>query len=132
MATQFTVRHAGEITIFDITGRMVAGNEGQKLHTALIEAFDEGHHFLLLNCAGLAFVDSSGVGDLVSSLAEIASRGGAARLLGPAKGLADMLSRTRLDSLIDIYPDEATAIASFTPENNARTQQKLAGLRRHA
>ena len=132
MATQFTVRHSGDIVIIDISGRMVAGAEGKKLHAALIDEFEKGHHFLLLNCSGLKFVDSSGVGDLVFSLAEIAARGGVARLLGPAKGLADMLSRTRLDSLIDIYADEAAALASFTPENNARTQQKLAGLRRNA
>ena len=126
MAIELTTRQVAGVTIFDITGRMVAGSEGQKINDALIGAFEQGHHWLLLNCAELAFVDSSGLGDLVAAHAAIVRRGGVARLLNPSPALADQLERTRLDSLLDVYHDEAAAIASFNAVDNQRTQQKLA------
>ena len=126
MAIEMTVRQVGDVTILDVTGRMVTGTEGQKLRMALLGALELGHSWLLVNCAGLAFVDSSGLGDLVAAHAAVAQRGGVARLLHPGHGLTDLLARTRLDALLDIFDDEAAAVASFTEENNQRTREKLA------
>src|SRR5579864_5234213 len=98
MAIEISVRQAGEVTIFDVTGRMVTGNEGQKLRAALMDAFQQGNRWLLVNCSGLAFVDSSGLGDLVAAHAAVIHRGGVARLLHPGQGLSELLARTRLDS----------------------------------
>src|SRR6185295_17158093 len=126
MSIEISSRQVTGVTIFDISGRMVAGTEGQKLNSALSDAFEQGHHWLLLNCADLGFIDSSGLGDLVAAHAAIVRRGGVARLLHPTKGLSDLLARTRLDSLLDVYDDETEAVASFTAINNQRTQQKLA------
>jgi len=126
MAIELTVRQAGDVTILDVAGRMVSGTEGKKLRDALDGAFEQGHRWLLVNCADLAFVDSSGLGDLVSAHAAIMRRGGVVRLLHAGHGLAELLARTRLDALLDVYDDEEAAVASFTSENNQRTQQKLA------
>jgi anti-sigma B factor antagonist len=127
MAIELTLRRAGSVTIVDIRGRMVAGADGQKLHTGLLEVFEQGNPWILVNCADLAFVDSSGLGDLIAAHAAIVKRGGVARLLHPGEALAGLLARTRLDALIDIYDDESAAFASFTDANNELTQQKLAG-----
>ena len=126
MSIEINTRQVTGVTIVDISGRMVAASEGQKLHAALIDAFEKGHHWLLLNCADLGFVDSSGLGDLVAAHASIVRSGGVARLLNPGPSLLHLLSRTRLDSLFDVYDDEGEAVASFTDANNSRTRQKLA------
>ena len=126
MAIEISTRQVGDVTIMDISGRMVGGSEGQKIHTALMVALEQGHQWLLLNCAQLGFIDSSGLGDLVAAHAAVVRRGGVARLLNPPKALSDLLFRTRLDALLDVYHDEASALASFNADDNLRTQQKLA------
>ncbi|HTS62352.1 MAG TPA: STAS domain-containing protein [Candidatus Acidoferrales bacterium] len=127
MAIEITTRQVAGVTIVDVSGRMVAGSDGQKLAAALMDTFNKGHQWLLLNCADLAFVDSSGLGDLVAAHASIVRRGGVTRLLGPGQTLIHLLARTRLDGLFDVYEDEQEAVASFTDANNKRTQQKMAG-----
>lgn len=127
MAIELSFRRIGSITIVGISGRMVVAADGQKLHTGLIQAFEQGDRWMLLNCAELAFVDSSGLGDLVAAHAAIVKRGGIARLLHPGASLAGLLARTQLDGLLDIYHDESEALASFTAARNELTQQKLSG-----
>jgi anti-sigma B factor antagonist len=126
MAIELSTREVAGVTIFDVSGRMIAPFEGQKLHGALMEAVEQGHRWLLINCAELTFIDSSGLGDLVAAHAEVARRGGVARLLKPAKALSDLLQRTRLGSLLEVYDDEEAAIASFNDAENRRAQEKLA------
>jgi anti-sigma B factor antagonist len=127
MAIELTLRRKGSVTIVGICGRMTGGADGQKLYAGLIEVFEQGNHWILLNCAELSFVDSSGLGDLVAAHAAVVRRGGVVRLLHPGEGLAGLLARTRLDTLLDIHDDESAALASFTAVNNELTQKKLAG-----
>jgi anti-sigma B factor antagonist len=110
----------------DISGRMIAGSGSQEILMSLGEEFDQGHRWLLVNCADLTFVDSSGIGDILAAHAAIIRRGGVVRLLNPTRTLRDSLERTRLDSVLDVYQDEAAALASFNAADNERTQQKLA------
>jgi anti-sigma B factor antagonist len=126
MSIELSVRQVAGVTIFDLNGRMEAGNEGQTLHAALLHAFDQGHHWLLLNFAGLASMDSSGLGDLVDAHASILRRGGVVRLLHLNEHIAHLLAVTRLDSLLDVFDDESAALASFNSQDNQRTHQRLA------
>jgi len=125
MSIELSLREVAGVTIFDLSGRMETGAEGQTLHAALLHAFDEGHHWLLVNCEGLMAVDSSGLGDLVSAHAAILRRGGIMRLLHPSEHIAHLLAVTRLNTLLDVYEDESDAIASFNSKTNQLTQQKL-------
>jgi anti-sigma B factor antagonist len=111
---------------------MIAGSGSQEILMALVEEFDQGHHWLLINCADLTFIDSSGIGDLLAAHAAIIRRGGVVRMLNPTRTLRDSLERTRLDSVLDIYQDEAAAIASFNEADNERTRQKLASYMQRA
>jgi len=126
MSIKVSSRQAGEVTILDISGRMIAGSGSQEILMRLVEEFDQGHRWLLVNCADLMFVDSSGIGDILAAHAAIIRRGGVVRLLNPARTFRDSLERTRLDSVLDVYQDEAAALASFNEADNERTQQKLA------
>jgi len=125
MSLELSIRQVSDVTIFDVCGRMIAAAEGQTLHAALIHAFEEGHRWILMNCEALEYLDSSGLGDLIAAHAAIVRRGGILRILQPPPRLRELLARTRLDTLLDVYPDEPSALASFTLANNLRTQQKL-------
>ena len=132
MSIEVSIRHVNGITIFDLSGRLVAAPnriganaEGDTLREILLRAYEQGNRWMLLNCEDLAYVDSCGVGELVGADATIVRRGGVLRLLNPNQRLADLLAMTGLDSLFDIYDDELIAIASFNRSGNARTKQKL-------
>src|SRR6266567_2091666 len=95
------IRYSGGITIFDLAGRLTSGLAGDSLRDKLFDAFEHGHRLLLLNCEGLTFIDSGGLGELVSAHAAIVRRGGAIKLLSPSKRLAELLQLTRLDALFE-------------------------------
>jgi len=132
MSIDVNIRHVSGITIFDLSGRLVAGPNriganaaGDTLREILLRAYEQGNRWMLLNCEDLDYVDSCGVGELVGADATIVRRGGVLRLLNPNQRLADLLAMTGLDSLFDIYDDELIAIASFNRSGNPRTKQKL-------
>jgi anti-sigma B factor antagonist len=132
MSIGVNTRHVSGITLFDLSGRLVAGGnqtgdsaEGDTLREILLRAYEQGNRWLLLNCEDLTYVDSCGVGELAAAYATIVRRGGVLKLLNPNQRLADLLAMTGLDSLFDIYDDELIAIASFNRPGNARTKQKL-------
>jgi len=120
------IRYSGGITIFDLAGRLTSGLAGDSLRDKLFDAFEHGHRLLLLNCEGLTFIDSGGLGELVSAHAAIVRRGGAIKLLSPSKRLAELLQLTRLDALFEIEQEEAAALASFRTPDKVQTQRKLA------
>ena len=132
MSIDVSIRHVSGIAIFDLSGRLVAGDnqigdnpEGDTLRVILLRAYEQGKRWMLLNCEDLTHVDSYGIGELVGADATIVRRGGVLKLLNPNHLLADLLALTGLDSLFDIYDDELIAIASFNNAGNARTKQKL-------
>jgi len=126
MGIKVSSRQSGDVTIIDLSGRMIAGSGSQQILMALVEEYDRGRKWMLLNCADVTFVDSSGIGDILAAHAAIIRRGGVVRLLNPTRTLRDSLERTQLNSVLDVYHDEAAAIASFNEGDNERTQQKLA------
>lgn len=126
MSIEVEIRHVSGVTILDVKGRLVIGSEGETLRNLMLRSYEQGNRWMLLNCAGIEYVDSSGLGDLVSAYSTLIRRGGVLRLLNPTERLSDLLELTRLDQLFDIYDDELIALASFTGPSNARTQQKLA------
>jgi anti-sigma B factor antagonist len=126
MSLELSIRQVSEVTIFDVAGRMVVAAETLTLRAALIHAFEQGHRWILVNCEGLEYLDSSGLGDLIAAHTAIVRRGGVMRIMQPTPRLRELLARTRLDTLLDVYHDEGAAVASFNVTNNLRTQQKLA------
>jgi len=125
MNVQFSIRHIAGVTIFDLRGRLVASEEGESLYAALIQSAEDGHRWILVNCAGLTLVDSAGLGDIVAAHAAVIRRGGVVRLLQPTPRLRELLALTRLDSLLEVFVDEPAALTSFNALSNVRTQQKL-------
>lgn len=106
-------RQVGGITIVDVTGRLVLGEPADTLHDKVRSLLQQGHKRVVVNLADVAYMDSSGLGALVSSFATVSRAGGTLKLLNMTKRLQDLLVITKLLNVFDCFDDEAAAVASF-------------------
>ena len=106
-------RQAGDVTILDLEGKITIGEGSVSLRGAIRRLVEEGKRKILLNLAGVGYVDSSGIGELVSSFTTISSKGGQLKLLNLTQKIQDLLTITKLLTVFDVYEDEATALNSF-------------------
>ncbi len=127
MALTYHIRQSGDVTILDLTGRLSLGEEvafgpgsGVVLGDRVRELAKKGQKRILLNLAGLTYVDSSGVGQLVGALTTARNQGGDTKLLNPPSQILELLKVTKLDTAFDIHDDEAAAIQSFSKGTAAR------------
>ena len=104
---------------------MTLGVNSEKVREALLLQYESGMHHLLLDCSQLTMVDSSGLGEIVASYSAIVRRGGSLKLLKPTARLRELLKTTRLDSLLETYEDEPTAIASFHSDADVKAHRAL-------
>ena len=98
---------------WDITGRITLGEESAKVRETVSNLLSEGHVKILLNLAGVNFIDSSGLGMLVASVASVRKAGGEMKLAKLTDKVDDLMEVTRLYTVFDIADDEASALASF-------------------
>ncbi|HEX3560689.1 MAG TPA: STAS domain-containing protein [Pyrinomonadaceae bacterium] len=106
-------RQAGDVTILDLEGKITIGEGSVSLRSAIRRLIEEGKKKILLNLAGVGYVDSSGIGELVSSYTTIGREGGQLKLLKLTQKIRDLLGITKLLTVFDTYDDEAEALNSF-------------------
>ncbi len=106
-------RQSGDVTILDMEGKITIGEGSVALRTAIRRLLEEGKKRILLNLAGVGYIDSSGIGELVSSYTAINKEGGQLKLLKLTQKLQDLLTITKLLTVFDVYDDEAEALESF-------------------
>src|SRR5919201_6258408 len=106
-------RQAGDVTILDLEGKITIGEGSVALRSAVRRLIEEGKKKILLNLAGVGYVDSSGIGELVSSYTTINREGGQLKLLKLTQKIKDRLTITKLLTVFDVYDDEAEALNSF-------------------
>ena len=106
-------RQAGDVTILDMDGKITIGEGSVAVRTAIRKLLEEGKKKILLNVAGVGYVDSSGIGELVSSYTTINREGGQLKLLKLTQKIRDLLGITKLLTVFDTYEDEASALNSF-------------------
>ena len=114
-----SVRHSGEVAIVDVSGRIVLGEGSKQLTNKVTELLNQGHRKILLNLAETTYVDSSGLGELVSCYSSLANAGGKMKLLNVQPKIAELLRMTRLHSLFESFANEADAVASFQENRKA-------------
>jgi anti-sigma B factor antagonist len=108
-----STRQVDGVTIVDLSGRITLGEASVVVRDVINDLMSNGNKKILLNLAEVNYVDSSGIGVLVSSLSSVRKQGGELKLLNITKRIRDLLQITKLYSLFDIKDDEATALASF-------------------
>ncbi|HZW94203.1 MAG TPA: STAS domain-containing protein [Candidatus Eremiobacteraceae bacterium] len=108
-----TTREVSHVTIVDITGRITLGDETGQLRDTIRQLLTEGKKKIILNLAQVDYIDSSGVGELVSSYTAVRNAGGDLKLLSLTKKVNDVLNVTKLYTVFDIKEDEFNAVKSF-------------------
>jgi anti-sigma B factor antagonist len=113
MPLKIDTREVARITILDIHGRIVLGDEIGALRDAVRAFVAAGKKKIILNLAGVDYIDSSGVGELVGSFTTVRNAGGELKLLNLTQKVHDVLHVTKLYTVFDIKDDEFTAVRSF-------------------
>ncbi len=108
-------RLVGGVTIVDLSGRIVLGDGSVALRDLVRNLISEGNKKILLNLRNVDYIDSSGLGELVSAFTSMRSVGGALKLLNLTKRVQALLQITKLSTVFDITDDEATSLKSFSP-----------------
>ena len=106
-------RQAGDVTVLDMNGRITIGEGSVALRTAIRRLLEEGKKKILLNLGGVGYIDSSGIGELVSSFTAINKEQGQLKLLKLTQKLRDLLAITKLLTVFDVYDDEQEALNSY-------------------
>jgi len=106
-------RQAGDITVLNMDGRITIGESSVSLRSTVRRLLEEGKKNILLNLAGVGYIDSSGIGELVSSYTAINKEGGQLKLLSLTQKLQDLLTITKLLTVFDAYDSEAEALSNF-------------------
>ena len=108
-----TTREVGVIALVDLSGRSALGEGSALLRKTIRDLLDGGNNKILLNLGDVNYIDSSGIGELVSGFTAVRSRGGELKLLHLTKKVHDLLQITKLFTVFDVYTDEPTAVRSF-------------------
>ena len=106
-------RQAGDITILDMDGKVTIGEGSVALRTTIRRLLGEGKKKILLNLGRVGYVDSSGIGELVSSFTAVNKEEGSLKLLNLTQKIQDLLAITKLLTVFDVYDSEADALSSF-------------------
>jgi anti-sigma B factor antagonist len=110
---QSSIRQVEGVTIVDLSGRITLGEASAVVRDVINDLMGKGNKKVLLNLGEVNYIDSSGIGVLVSSFTTVRSQGGALKLVNLSKRIHDLLQITKVYNLFDVKDDEATAVASF-------------------
>jgi len=106
-------RQAGDVTILDLSGEVRIGEGAVALRDSIRNLADQGKTKLLLNLAGVKYMDSTGVGELIANYTTVTRQGGQLKLLSLTQRIRDLLVITKLLTVFDAYDKEAEALKSF-------------------
>jgi anti-sigma B factor antagonist len=109
-----STRKVENITIVDLSGRITLGEGSVVLRDTVRDLIGKGDKKILLNLGEVTYIDSSGIGELVSAFTTVRNQGGELKLLNLTKKVHDLLQITKLYTVFDVKDDETTAIQSFT------------------
>jgi anti-sigma B factor antagonist len=108
-----TTRDYSGITLVDLSGRISLGDGSALLRKTVRDLLEEGRTKIILNLGDVNYIDSSGIGELVSGFTAVRNRGGELKLLNLTKKVNDLLQITKLFTVFDVFNDESTAMRSF-------------------
>lgn len=113
MSVKMNNRQVGDVTVVDVSGRITLGEGSSELRDAMRDLVAKGNKKILLNLGDVSYIDSSGIGELVSGFTSVSNQGGQLKLLNLTKRVKDLLQITKLYTVFEVHDDEAAAIRSF-------------------
>jgi anti-anti-sigma factor len=112
-------RRNADVTILDLKGRLRVGGNAVALHRSIRSLVLEKKTQIILNLAGVTFIDSCGLGELVASQVSVENKAGEIKLIGLTDQLRELLKATRVLAVFDTYENEAEAIQSFADRDSS-------------
>lgn len=106
-------RQAGDVTILDLNGEVRIGEGSIAMRDSIRKLADAGKNKVLLNLAGVKYMDSTGIGELIANYTTIRRQGGQLKLLNLTDRIQNILVITKLLTVFDSYDNEAEALKSF-------------------
>jgi anti-sigma B factor antagonist len=113
VSVKLNSRQVGDVSVLDVAGRITLGEGSSALRDTLREMVGKGQKKVLLNLGEVSYIDSSGIGELVSGFTTVTNSGGQLKLLNLNKRVKDLLQITKLYTVFDVHDDEAAAVRSF-------------------
>ena len=113
MSVQISSRTAGDVTIVDVAGKITLGEGSSALRDKVRELSASGSKKMLINLGDVNYIDSSGIGELVSAFTTVSNSGGALKLLNLTKRVHDLLQITKLYTVFEVFDSEEIALKSF-------------------
>ena len=113
MSLTLTARQVGDVTVLDASGKITLGEGSVIFRDKIKDLVAAGNKKILINMADITYIDSSGIGELVSGFTTTTNSGGMLKLLNLGKRVEDLLQITKLYTVFDTHTDEAAAIRSF-------------------
>ena len=113
MTMKASSRRVDGVTILDLSGRIILGGGSDVLRDQIRDLLDKNEKKILLNLGDITYIDSSGIGELVSAFTTVRNQGGELKLLNLTKKVHDLLQITKLYTVFDVKDDEASAIKAF-------------------
>jgi anti-sigma B factor antagonist len=106
--------NVGDVTLIEAAGRITLGESVTQLRAQIRELIDGGRTKILLNLADVTYIDSSGIGELVTAYTTVKRTGGMLKLLKLTQRIQDLLQITKLSTVFEVFEDEAKALKSFS------------------
>jgi anti-sigma B factor antagonist len=113
VSIKLNTRQVGDVTVVDVAGRITLGEGSSTLRDTLRDLVGRNQKKILLNLGEVSYIDSSGLGELVSGFTTVTNQGGQLKLLNLTKRVKDLLQITKLYTVFDVHDDEAASIRSF-------------------
>ena len=113
MSIKLNTRQVGDVSVVDVAGRITLGEGSSAMRDTLRDMVSKNQKKILLNLGEVSYIDSSGIGELVSGFTTVTNSGGQLKLLNLNKRVKDLLQITKLYTVFDVHEDEAGAIRSF-------------------
>lgn len=113
MSVKISKREVGGVTVVDLSGRLTLGDASAQLRGTLRELLDQGKKKIVLNLGQVNYIDSSGLGELVSGFTTVKNQGGQLKLTNLTQKVNDLLTITKLYTVFEVHNDESAAVQSF-------------------
>ena len=107
-------RTVGGVTILDLKGKLTLGDGDALLKDKIHSLLHQGRRHFLLNLGGVPYIDSAGIGEVVSTYSTVSREGGSLKLLNLTKRIHDLLAITKLLTVFETFSAEADAVRSFS------------------
>lgn len=113
MSMKASTRQIQDVTVVDLSGQIKLGEGSSVLRETVKDLLSKGHRKIVVNLAEITYIDSSGIGELISAFTSTRNQGGELKLLHLTKKTHDLLQITKLYTVFDVKDDEAQALAAF-------------------